>query len=62
VGLAGEVRGVAQAAARVLEAKRLGFERVVVPADNGRAIEAPDGIDVAPVKNLREALEASEVM
>jgi DNA repair protein RadA/Sms len=62
VGLAGEVRGVAQAAARVLEAKRLGFERVVVPADNGRAIEAPDGIDVAPVKNLHQALEASEVL
>ena len=62
VGLAGEVRGVAQAASRVLEAKRLGFERVIVPADNGRSIEAPDGIDVAPVKNLREALEASEVL
>jgi len=62
VGLAGEVRGVAQAAARVIEAKRLGFERVIIPADSARALEAPAGIEVVPVKNLREALEASEVM
>ena len=62
VGLAGEVRGVAQAGARVLEAKRLGFERVVVPADNSKSIDNPGGIDIAPVKNLHEALEASEVM
>lgn len=62
VGLAGEIRGVAQAGARVLEASRLGFERAIVPADSARAIEAPEGFDVAPVKNLREALEAAEVM
>ena len=62
VGLAGEVRGVAQAAARVIEAKRLGFERVIIPADSARALEAPAGIEVVTVKNLREALEASEVI
>jgi len=62
VGLAGEIRGVAQAGQRVIEASRLGFERAIVPADSARAIEAPDGFDVAPVKNLREALEAAEVM
>ncbi|MBI4564778.1 MAG: DNA repair protein RadA, partial [Planctomycetes bacterium] len=61
VGLGGEIRGVAQAGARVLEAKRLGFERAVVPADNQKSIDAP-GMDIAPVRDLREALEASEAL
>jgi DNA repair protein RadA/Sms len=62
VGLAGEIRGVPQAGARLLEAKRLGFERAVIPADNEKSLDAPEGIDVAPVRTLREALEAAEVM
>ncbi|MBI2900873.1 MAG: DNA repair protein RadA [Planctomycetes bacterium] len=61
VGLAAEIRGTTQAGQRVAEAKRLGFERAIVPADNLRAIEA-DGIQVVPVRTLREALEEAEVM
>ena len=34
VGLAGEIRGVTQAALRVREAAQLGFERCVVPDAN----------------------------
>ena len=32
VGLAGEIRGISQAEARVKEAGKLGFERCVLPA------------------------------
>ncbi len=62
VGLAGEIRGVSQAGARALEAKRLGFERVVVPADNQKGIDAPPDLQVVPVRTLREAMEACEVV
>jgi DNA repair protein RadA/Sms len=55
VGLTGEVRGVTQAAARVAEAKRLGFVRAIVPKDNLKAIGAMDGIEIIPVANLDEA-------
>ncbi|MBI2930030.1 MAG: DNA repair protein RadA [Planctomycetes bacterium] len=57
VGLSGEVRGVTQAQARIVEGRRLGFERAVVPADNTRGLEAPEGLTVVPVRNLREALD-----
>jgi DNA repair protein RadA/Sms len=57
VGLAGEVRAVAQAEARLGEAARLGFRRAVVPAGNARHAEAPDGIDVVGVETVEEALE-----
>jgi DNA repair protein RadA/Sms len=55
IGLTGEVRGVTQAAARVAEAKRLGFVRAIVPKDNLKAIGAGDGIEIVPVSNLDEA-------
>jgi DNA repair protein RadA/Sms len=34
VGLAGEIRGISQAEARVKEAGKLGFERCILPASN----------------------------
>jgi len=55
IGLTGEVRGVTQAAARVAEAKRLGFARAIVPKDNIKAIGSMSGIEVIPVANLDEA-------
>jgi len=55
IGLTGEVRGVTQAAARVAEAKRLGFARAIVPKDNVKAIGAGNGIEIVPVANLDEA-------
>lgn len=61
VGLSGEVRGVTQPSARVIEGRRLGFERAVIPHDNLRGIDRPEGLDVVPVRNLREALEATGV-
>ncbi|MGH2453184.1 MAG: DNA repair protein RadA, partial [bacterium] len=54
VGLAGEVRAVPQAARRVGEAARLGFERAVAPRAHGA--EWPDGIEVTSVATVAEAL------
>jgi DNA repair protein RadA/Sms len=58
VGLAGEVRAVAQADARLAEAARLGFTRAVLPAANARHAEAPAGIELAGVATVGEALDA----
>jgi DNA repair protein RadA/Sms len=52
VGLGGELRQVPQAARRLAEAARLGFDRVVGPL----ALSAVPGVDVTPVATLREAL------
>jgi DNA repair protein RadA/Sms len=57
VGLAGEVRAVAQAEARLAEAARLGFTRAIVPAGNARHAEPPGGIDLVGVETVAEALD-----
>jgi DNA repair protein RadA/Sms len=57
VGLAGEVRAVVQADARLAEAARLGFARAVVPASNARHAEIPPGLEIDSVETVAEALE-----
>ncbi len=61
IGLAAEIRGTTQAGSRVAEAKRLGIEKAIVPADNVKGIEV-EGIQILPVRTLREALEEAEVL
>ena len=59
VGLAGEIRGIAQAGARVKEAGKLGFTRCILPTSNVRQLEqisAPDLFGVGSVKELWQAL------
>lgn len=51
VGLAGEIRGVAQLDRRVREALRAGLERVVVPAASAEGLNANGAI--RPVKDVR---------
>ena len=58
VGLAGEVRGVGQAALRVREAAQMGFTRCVVPYGNCAPEDAPAGCEILPVRNVSEALDA----
>jgi DNA repair protein RadA/Sms len=58
VGLAGEVRAVAQGEARLSEAARLGFRRAVVPKGNARHAEAPKGMEVVGVETVEEALQS----
>ncbi len=57
VGLAGEVRGVSQAALRVREAAQMGFTRCVVPDGNCAPEDVPEGIQLVGVKSVGEALE-----
>jgi DNA repair protein RadA/Sms len=57
VGLAGEVRGVAQSALRVKEAAQLGFTRCVLPEANHAPGEAPQGVELVSIRNVADALE-----
>ncbi|MEO8076507.1 MAG: DNA repair protein RadA [Acidobacteriota bacterium] len=57
VGLAGEVRGISQAAIRVREAAQMGFTRCVVPHGNCAAADVPEGCELVPVKHVSEALD-----
>ncbi len=57
VGLSGEVRAVTHAAARVQEAKKLGFEKVVLPAANRKNIKE-EGIELVFVKTVTDAARA----
>ena len=58
IGLAGEIRTVSHAQQRVTEAARLGFTRIIVPRHNFKDITAPEGVDVIPVSDVRQAFEA----
>jgi len=58
IGLAGEVRGVSQAALRVREAAQMGFTRCVVAQGNCAPQDAPDACEIVQVRNVSEALDA----
>ena len=59
VGLSGEVRGVSMAEQRVLEAKKLGFERCILPqVCKSGFLHNIDGIELVGVSNVKEALDA----
>ena len=53
-GLAGEVRGVMQAAARAREAQALGFSRLVLPESNKAGLEKMLGLRVIGVRTVEE--------
>jgi DNA repair protein RadA/Sms len=56
VGLGGEVRAVSRIEDRLREAAKMGFGRVVIPSHNAQAAEGL-GLDVRPVRHLRDAIE-----
>lgn len=56
VGLAGEVRAVSQAQQRVMEAKKLGFKRCIVPAVSMKTIGKIEGIEILGVENVNQAM------
>jgi DNA repair protein RadA/Sms len=58
VGLGGEVRGVVAADARLAEARQLGFERVVLPAQKGGDALKAEGLQLSPVTTVQAALDA----
>jgi len=57
VGLTGEVRRVSRIEQRVLEAVKLGFSRVILPAKNLGGWTVPKDIEVIGVNTVAEALE-----
>ncbi|HIX58198.1 MAG TPA: DNA repair protein RadA [Candidatus Blautia gallistercoris] len=56
VGLSGEVRAVSMAEQRVLEARKLGFEKVILPGVCRNAVEKITGIQLLYVDHIREAI------
>ncbi len=60
VGLAGEIRAVKNCEQRIAEAKRLGFERCIIPFHNYKSItnSLKSTFDIIPVRNIREAFSA----
>jgi DNA repair protein RadA/Sms len=57
LGLAGEVRAVNLAEVRLAEAKKLGFTRVILPAQNRDRLAAVADLELVGVRHLTEALE-----
>lgn len=58
IGLAGEIRSVSNAEARVNEAVRLGFTKIILPKQNLKNVPKETGVELIGVKMLREAYEA----
>ena len=56
IGLAAEIRNVAQLPLRIKEAQKLGFTQCLVPKDNLSSEDKFD-IEVTPVRNIQEAME-----
>jgi DNA repair protein RadA/Sms len=61
IGLAGEVRSVPRAAARLAESAAMGFTRAIVPvsaAESERNTEREGKLELVPVRTIEEALAA----
>lgn len=56
IGLSGEVRAVSMAGQRVLEAKKLGFETVILPEVCRTSVGRIDGIELVYVSQIKDAL------
>ena len=58
IGLTGECRAVPRAAARVAEARKLGFRRIVLPKGSADRLTAAEreGVELSPVTRLEDAL------
>jgi DNA repair protein RadA/Sms len=61
VGLSGELRAVPHTAARLREAKALGFKAAVLPKRLRKGEELPDGIQIHEARTLREALKLGTI-
>ena len=58
VGLSGEVRSVTLADARVAEASKLGFSKIMMPASNAASLSGAAKDKIIPVENLADAIKA----
>ena len=58
VGLSGEVRAVSMARQRVMEAKKHGFHRVILPKVSADAMEPVEGIQLVGVATVLDAMRS----
>lgn len=56
VGLSGEIRSVNMAQQRVQEAKKLGFEKVLLPKVSMKSIQKVEGIQMIGLETVRDAV------
>ena len=56
-GLTGEVRAISHVETRVAEIKKMGFTRCLVPESNLKRMNEINGIEIAGVKSVSEAME-----
>lgn len=56
IGLSGELRAAGQLPARLREAEKMGFRRVMIPKLRRRMPDIPDSVRLVEVRNLGEAL------
>jgi len=61
IGLAGEVRAVPRPEIRVVEAKKMGFTRIILPRGNVQPLtqDPVEGVELIAVSSLSEALSAA---
>ena len=57
VGLSGEIRSVNMAQQRVQEAKKLGFETVLMPQVSMKALQKVEGIQIIGLETVRDAVQ-----
>ena len=57
VGLSGEIRSVNMAPQRVQEAKKLGFETVLMPKVSMKALQKVEGIRIIGLETVRDAVQ-----
>ena len=58
VGLTGEVRAIGQADTRIYESAKMGFNRCIVPQSNLKRLPAMEGVEIAGVSTVSEAVES----
>lgn len=58
LGLTGEIRSVAALGQRLSEIARLGFTKCVIPYHARGSLKAPEGLQLLPVRSIREAISA----
>ena len=62
VGLAGEVRGIAQLERRAAECRRLGFTHILCPRDSARHVRAPEGVQLHGVDTVAQAMAVLDLL
>ena len=58
VGLSGEVRAVSMARQRVMEAKKLGFKKVILPKVSADSMDPVEGIQMVGVATVLDAMRS----